>query len=296
MSEVKTSVLELTWQEKAKAYVELLKHRLSSFVALSGAFGYYLAVKEVDWAKLILITIAGFFITAASNIINQIYEKDSDALMKRTRNRPLPSGRLTVREATIYCLLLTVFSLFLFVHFFNFRSAIVAILSVILYGFVYTPLKRSGPIAVFVGAIPGALPPMIGWVAATNQFGWEPGVLFAIQFFWQFPHFWALAWMIDEDYKQAGIQLLPYKGDKGAKTARAIIGYTLFLVPLGWIPYELGITGMTSAIIATIGGLLFLGHAFYLKREISDAAARRLFFVSITYLPILQIVFLLDKA
>ncbi|MBO9638092.1 heme o synthase [Siphonobacter aquaeclarae] len=296
MSEVKTNVWELTWQEKAKAYFELLKHRLSTFVALSGTFGYYLAVDQVEWMHLLLITLAGFGITGAANIINQIYEKDSDLLMKRTRNRPIPSGRLSVTEATVFCLILLAGSLFLFVHFFNFRSAIVALLSVILYGFVYTPLKRSGPIAVFVGAIPGAFPPMIGWVAATNQFGWEPGVLFAIQFFWQFPHFWALAWMIDDDYRQAGIRLLPYNGNKGLKTARAIMLYTVFLVPLGWIPYEMGITGITSAILATLGGVLLLGHTFYLMREISDAAARRLFFVAIAYLPILQIVFLLDKA
>ncbi len=296
MSEIKTSVLDLTWQEKAKAYAELLKHRLSSYVALSGTFGYYLAVKEINWFNLILITIAGFLITGASNIINQIYEKETDYMMKRTRNRPIPSNRLTIKEATIFCLILTVISLFLFVHFFNFRSAIVALLSVVLYGFVYTPLKRSGAIAVFAGAFPGAFPPMIGWVAATNSFGWEPGVLFAIQFFWQFPHFWALAWMIDSDYKQAGIQLLPYNGSKDRKTAKAIIGYTLFLLPLGWIPYELGITGITSAILATIGGLFFLAHGIYLFRVVNDAAARRLFFVSISYLPILQIVFLLDKA
>ncbi|MFT4033643.1 MAG: heme o synthase [Siphonobacter sp.] len=293
---VKTALLDLTWQEKAKAYFELLKHRLSTFVALSGTFGYYLAVQQVDWLKLILITIAGFAITGAANIINQIYEKDIDCLMKRTQNRPIPSGRISVNEATIFCLILTVGSLFLFLFFFNFRSALVAMLSMILYGFVYTPLKKIGPVAVFVGAFPGAFPPMIGWVAATNQFGWEPGVLFAIQFFWQFPHFWALAWMIDEDYKQAGFRLLPNHGNKTSKTAFIILAYSLFLVPLGWIPYELGITGITSAILATLGGVLILVQVLYLMRETSDAAARKLFFVAIAYLPILQIVFLLDKA
>jgi heme o synthase len=165
----------------------------------------------------------------------------------------------------------------------------------ILYGFVYTPLKRKGPIAVLVGAFPGAFPPMIGWVAATNHFGWEPGILFAIQFFWQFPHFWAIAWVLDEDYKKAGFKLLPPRGGKDLNTAIQMMINTLFLLPLGWIPYQMGMTGINSALVAMICGILFLAQTFHLMRKCTDKTALQLMFGSFLYLPIVQIAFLLDK-
>ena len=179
---------------KVKAYYELLKFRLSFLVAFSGAFGYSLAVERIDWERLILISLAGFLITGSANIVNQVKEIELDKLMKRTAGRPLPTGRLSVKEASIYCLILLLLSSYILFFEFNFKAGVIGVLSFILYGFVYTPLKRVGPISVFVGAIPGAFPPMIGWIAATNHFGLEPGILFAIQFFWQFPHFWAIAW------------------------------------------------------------------------------------------------------
>ncbi|GAB2783146.1 heme o synthase [Rhabdobacter roseus] len=281
--------------EKVKALFALLKFRLAFLVAFSGAFGYSLGVKVMDWGHLGLFFVAAIGITGAANIINQVIEKDLDKLMKRTANRPLPSQRLTVDEAIIWAVFLGVMALTLFLVFFNLRAALLSLLSLILYGFVYTPLKRVGPIAVFVGAFPGAFPPMIGWVAATNHFGLEPGILFAIQFFWQFPHFWAIAWVLDDDYKKAGFKLLPSAGGKDIHTTIQIMIYTLFLIPVGWLPYKLGMTGINSAFVATVFGVLFLAQTFHLMRTCTDRTALQLMFGSFIYLPIVQIAFLLDK-
>jgi heme o synthase len=281
-------------QEKAKAYVALLKLKLTLAVVFSGVFGYCLAANYIDWGKVLILVIASIAITGAANIINQIIETESDKLMKRTANRPLPTGRLSAREAATFAFVLFCFSSILFAQVFNIRAAALAILSLLLYGFVYTPLKRKGQIAVYVGALPGAFPPMIGWVAATNHFGWEPGILFAIQFFWQFPHFWAIGWLAFDEYKKAGIQMMPGK-EKNAETAFRIMIYTLFLIPVGWLPYGLGMTGINSAMVAMIGGILFLAQTFHLMRTCTDRAALQMMFGSLLYLPAVQIVYLLDK-
>lgn len=281
--------------DKIRVYLELMKLRLAWLVAFSGAFGYSLAIEKVEWKSLVIFLLAAFSITGAANIINQIVEKDLDKLMKRTQNRPLPSGRISIQEAIWLAVVLFSGASFVFLIEFNLRACALAILSTILYGFVYTPLKRVGPIAVFVGAIPGAFPPMIGWVAATNQFGLEPGILFAIQFFWQFPHFWAIAWVLDEDYKKANFNLLPSKVGKDRSTAVQMMIYTLFLLPVGWLPYELGMTGINSALVAMLFGALFLGQTFHLMRKCSDKTALQLMFGSFIYLPIVQIAYLLDK-
>ncbi|WP_420151320.1 heme o synthase [Spirosoma sp.] len=279
---------------KAKAYIELLKLKLTLAVVFSGVFGYCLAVNQVNWLNVLILTTASICITGAANIINQIIEKDSDKVMKRTAVRPLPTGRVTVHEAAIFAFILFTVSCFLYVEFFNIRAAALAVLSLLLYGFVYTPLKRKGQIAVFVGALPGAFPPMIGWVAATNQFGWAPGILFAIQFFWQFPHFWAIGWLAFEEYKKAGIQMMPGNG-KTTETACRIMIYTLFLIPVGWLPFLLGVTGINSAFVAMIGGILFLAQTFHLMKTCTDRAALQMMFGSLLYLPTVQIVYLLDK-
>jgi len=280
---------------KAKALFELLKFRLASLIAFSGAMGYCLGANQVIWPKLWLFVLASIGITGSANIINQILEKDLDNMMKRTRMRPLPSGRVSVDQAVVWAIFLGIGSLFIFITVFNLSTGLISLLSLVLYGFVYTPLKRVGPIAVFVGAFPGAFPPMIGWVAATNHFGLEPGILFAIQFFWQFPHFWAIAWVLDEDYKRAGFKLLPANGLKDSDTTLQIMIYTLFLLPIGWLPYQLGMTGINSAFIATLFGVLFLAQTFHLMRRCTDQTARQLMFGSFIYLPIVQIAFLLDK-
>ncbi len=281
--------------ESVKILFELLKFRLASLIAFSGAMGYCLGVNEVSYLKLVYFVVASIGITGAANIINQILEKDLDKLMKRTAGRPLPSERITIEQAIVWAVIIGVGSLIIFALVFNISTALISLLSLVLYGFVYTPLKRVGPIAVFVGAIPGAFPPMIGWVAATNQFGLEPGILFAIQFFWQFPHFWAIAWVLDDDYKRAGFKLLPANGLKDADTTLQIMIYTLFLLPVGWLPYKLGMTGINSAFIATVFGVLFLAQTFHLMRKCTDKTARQLMFGSFIYLPIVQIAFLLDK-
>jgi protoheme IX farnesyltransferase len=295
MTSAEQSIGNIKVGEKAKALFELLKFRLASLIAFSGAMGYCLGAHEVSWPKLWLFVLASIGITGSANIINQILEKDLDSLMKRTRNRPLPSGRVTVEQAIVWVIFLGVGSLFIFATVFNLATALISLLSLVMYGFVYTPLKRVGPIAVFVGAFPGAFPPMIGWVAATNHFGLEPGILFAIQFFWQFPHFWAIAWVLDEDYSRAGFKLLPANGLKDTDTTLQIMIYTLFLLPIGWLPYYLGMTGINSAFVATVFGVLFLAQTFHLMRRCNDQTARQLMFGSFVYLPIVQIAFLLDK-
>ncbi len=290
------AAMKLDFKSKLKAVFELFKFRLSALVAFSGAFGYYLGIQtSLNSNHLILFTLAAFCLTAASVTVNQIIERDLDAIMTRTMARPIPTHRISIKEASVIAAVLAMVAIGILALYFNMRSALLAALSFVLYSFVYTPLKRVGPIAVFVGAIPGAFPPMIGWLAATGNFGLEPGILFAIQFFWQFPHFWALAWVGDDDYRKAGFKMLPNNGKKDLQTAVTIMIYTLFLVPLGFVPYLLGMTGFTSAIVAVTCGILFLCQTFYLMKTIDRKAALLLMFGSFIYLPVVQIAFLLDK-
>ena len=280
---------------KVRAYWELLKFRLSFLVAFSCGFGYVLASPQVNWVTLAMLFLGGFLLSGSSVIINQIIEKDLDSLMTRTMNRPLPTYRVSVNEATsvaIFCLFAGVTILMLYT---NVLTTILSIVSMILYGFVYTPLKRVGPIAVFVGAIPGALPPLLGWVAATGSISHEALIIFGIQFIWQFPHFWAIAWVSDDDYKKAGFKLLPSGGKKDLNTAVQIMIYTMFLIPLGLLPATFGITGLNSAIVVTVCGVLFFAQTFSLMRSGDRRSALKIMFGSFLYLPIVQIAYLLDK-
>ncbi len=281
--------------EKAKAYWQLLKFRLSFLVAFSCAFGFVLAAPVVDYWTLLMVFIGGFLLSGSSIAINQIIEKDLDKLMTRTMNRPLPTGKLTITEAFGFSMVCFIGSMALLITFTNPLTVILSLVSMILYSFVYTPLKRVGSIAVFVGAIPGALPPLLGWVAATGAITHEALIIFGIQFIWQFPHFWAIAWVADEDYKKAGFKLLPYGGKKDLNTAIQIMIYTLFLLPLGLLPAKFGITGINSAIIATVCGVLFLAQTFSLLKTGSRQSALRIMFGSFLYLPIVQIAYLWDK-
>lgn len=282
--------------EKIKAYFKLLKFRLASLVVFSGGMGYMLGAKtEIVWSEMGLFALGGLLVTGSSNTLNQIIEKDLDKLMTRTMNRPLPTGALSVSEALFFSMITGAAGVFIFAHYFNISSALLSLASLLLYAFAYTPLKTRNPIAVLVGAIPGALPPMIGWVAVTNQFGLEPGILFAIQFIWQFPHFWAIAWVLDDDYKKAGIKLLPSAGGRDINTAFKIMIYTLLLIPLGFMPWMLGMTGIESALIALVCGILFLAQTFYLMKDCSRKAALQIMFGSFFYLPIVQIAYVLNK-
>lgn len=280
---------------KLKAYFKLTKFRLSITVVFSGLFGYMLGSASINWVGVLLFGIAAFLTTATANIINQIYEKDLDTLMDRTKDRPLATGLLSVKEAVVFAVFCFAIASVILLFSFNVKAFMLAWLSTILYGFVYTPMKRIGPIAVAVGALPGAFPPMIGWVAATGHFGLEPGILFAIQFFWQFPHFWAIAWVLDDDYKKAGFKLLPSSGGRNINSAISIMIYTLFLLPICWLPYYLEMSGITSAFVATVFGVLFLAQTFHLMRKVDKKAALQLMFGSFIFLPVVQIAYLLDK-
>ncbi|MBT1697505.1 heme o synthase [Fulvivirgaceae bacterium PWU4] len=280
---------------KAKAYFELLKFRLSFLVSFSCAFGYVLASAEVNWFALAMLFIGGFLISGASAVINQILEKDLDKLMSRTMGRPLPTGRISVQEAIAFCVVCATAGVLILLAYTNVLTTTLSVVSMILYGFVYTPLKRVGPIAVFIGAFPGALPPLLGWTAATGVISHEALIIFGIQFIWQFPHFWAIAWVADDDYKKAGFKLLPSSGQKDLNTAIQIMIYTLCLIPLGLLPATFGITGINSAIIATVCGVIFFAMTFSLMKSGDRKSALKIMFGSFLYLPIVQIAYLLDK-
>jgi heme o synthase len=280
---------------KARAYWELLKFRLSFLVAFSCGFGYVLASPEVNWITLAMLFLGGFLLSGSSVIINQIIEKDLDRLMVRTMNRPLPTYRVSVNEASAVALVCLMAGVLILMLYTNVLTTTLSVVSMILYGFVYTPLKRVGPIAVFIGAIPGALPPLLGWVAATGGISHEALIIFGIQFIWQFPHFWAIAWVSDDDYKKAGFKLLPSGGQKDLHTAIQIMIYTMFLIPLGLLPATFGITGLNSAIVVTVCGVLFFAQTFSLMRSGDRKSALKIMFGSFLYLPIVQIAYLLDK-
>ncbi|MBX2898627.1 MAG: heme o synthase [Cyclobacteriaceae bacterium] len=281
---------------KLGALVELLKVRLSMLVAFSCAFGYGLATRgNLNWEVLLMLTLGGFLLSGASVGINQILEKDLDALMTRTQKRPLPTARLSVSEATIFILLCMLASLVILWMYTNPLTVVLSIVSMLLYSFAYTPLKQVGPIAVFVGAIPGALPPLLGWIAATGTITYEAIIIFGIQFIWQFPHFWAIAWVADDDYKKAGFKLLPSGGGKDLNTAIQIMIYTMFLIPLGLLPATFGITGIYSAVVATLCGAAFFAQTFSLMKTGSRQSALRIMFGSFIYLPVVQIAYLMDK-
>ncbi len=282
---------------KAKAVLDLTKARLNLSVVYSALAGYLLGAPKIDWLAVLLLSFGGFLVVGSANGFNQVIEKDRDALMDRTKNRPLPSGRLSVLEALIASTIMGVLGLAL-LYFINPLTVGFGAFALFMYVLVYTPLKAKGPIAVFVGAIPGAIPALLGWVAATNDFDIEPGTLFAIQFLWQFSHFWAIAWIADDDYKKANYILLP-SGGRDTKSAMQILLYTFFIIPVSMLP-AFGLTG--SLVFSPIAGILcfglglgFLYYAWrlFISREIKDA--RKLMFYSIIYLPLIQLLLVMDK-
>lgn len=291
------TVTSYSWTLIFSDFKEITKARLALSVVFSSIAGYFLGAYEIEWSSVALLAIGGYCMVGASNAYNQVIEKDLDALMSRTRNRPVPSGRMTPRTALTIAVAMTVLGVII-LYFLNPKTAMFGAISIFLYTSVYTPLKTVTPLAVFVGAIPGAIPFMLGWVAATNDFGIEPGTLFMIQFFWQFPHFWALAWMLDDDYKKAGFRLLPTgKKDKG--TVVQVIMYTVWMIIISVIPY-FGITGrlqlsLTGAIIILLMGLAMLGFAFRLFEKRDHTSARKLMLASVSYISLMQLVYVADK-
>ena len=278
-----------------KLFFELIKFRLSFLVTFSSVFGFLLSSNYINYFSLFILIISGFFITGSSIINNQIIEKDSDKLMNRTKNRPLPTNKISSRNALFISLALCITGLILMVLFLNKLTALLSFFSLIIYTFLYTPLKKVGPIAVFVGAIPGALPPLIGWVASTNDISLEALIIFSIQFIWQFPHFWAIAWVSDDDYKRAGFKLLPNNGKKNLSTAVNIMTYTMFLIPLGLLPTIFGITGLVSGVVAVVCAILFLIQTLRLIKDYSKTSALRIMFGSFIYLPVVQLTYIFDK-
>ena len=278
-----------------KIIFELTKFRLSLLVSFSAIVGFILASDNFNFIDLFVLGLSGYLITASSVINNQILEKDLDKKMDRTKKRPLPTNRISYKNSIIISVLFMLSGLLFMFLYFNVTAAILGLMSLLLYTFAYTPLKRVGPIAVFIGAIPGALPPLIGWVAFTGNISIEAIIIFSIQFIWQFPHFWAIAWIYHDDYKKVGFKLLPGKGEKNFNTALNIMTYTLFLIPLGLLPTIFGITGIISGAIAVFCAILFLAQTFKLFKDYSRSSALRIMFGSFIYLPIVQISFILDK-
>ncbi|MEO0581956.1 MAG: heme o synthase [Bacteroidota bacterium] len=275
------------------AYSQLTKFKLSTLVALSGMHGYLMAAgSDFDWFLLCMVGLGAMLVTGASNILNQIFEKEYDKLMARTANRPLPSGKMTTAQGVWLALLLGIGGVYIMGHFFNLPAALFSIIALLSYAFVYTPMKRISPIAVFVGAIPGALPPLIGWVAETGTLGDGAIILFIFQFFWQFPHFWAIAWQMDEDYQKAGFKMLPTAAGRTKFSALLILIYTLALVPLSFFAVKAEMVGWWGFGGLALCGILFAIPAFALYRSMEKKRARQVMFASFFYLPLIQVVFL----
>ncbi len=287
----------VSWRAIFADFKEITKARLAVSVVFSSIAGYLLAPGQISAISLLLLAVGGYCMVGASNAFNQVIEKDLDALMDRTKNRPIPSGRMSVNRAMSIAITLTILGVIL-LYILNPKTAMFGAISTFLYTSVYTPLKTKTPLAVFVGALPGAIPFMLGWVAATNEFGIEPGSLFMIQFFWQFPHFWALGWMLDEDYKKGGFKMLP-TGKKDRGTALQIIMYTFWMLIISIIPV-FGITGslqlsIPAAIIIFFMGLVMLFFAFRLYEKKDNATAKKLMLASVSYITIMQVVYVIDK-
>ena len=276
-----------------KIYLVFTKFRLSFLVILSALSGYLFAGGK-DWLEITYLMLGGTLVTAASNGANQIWEKDIDKLMKRTANRPLPMAWISVKEALLICIFSLLLGTYL-LYLINLKSALLGLGAFVLYVFAYTPLKQITPWAVFVGAIPGAVPPLLGAIAATDKFGLLPGILFFVQFTWQFPHFWAIAWVLHEDYQKAGFFLLPSSSGKSRNSAFQIASYSLALIPFSLAPWLLGWTGSLSLIVASVLGAAFFVFAYRLFISCEDKDARKLMFASFLYLPLIQFTYVIDK-
>jgi|TARA_B100001559_G_scaffold69958_1_gene57024 protoheme IX farnesyltransferase len=290
------------------AFAEHFKSRLNDFKAitkmglsLSVVFscisGYLLAAENIDISIILLLALGGYCMVGASNVFNQIIERELDGLMQRTKSRPIPMKKISIVNSFIIAVLLTLAGLTI-LYSINERTAMFAAVSIFIYTSVYTPLKQITPLSVFAGAIPGAIPFMLGWVACTGEFGIEPGVLFMIQFFWQFPHFWSIAWFLDDDYKKAGFKMLP-TGEKDKGTAVQIIAYIIWTILICIAPAIFNTGRLTisnyAAVLIVIIGMIFLYYGFRLFKNQSSKEARKLMLVSILFLTSIQLIYVIDK-
>jgi protoheme IX farnesyltransferase len=282
---------------KVRDYSQLIKPSLSIMVVFSSVISYLLAPKvvEYDWKMIVMLFVAGLLVTGSANAINQVVEKDTDAMMKRTAKRPVASGRMTAAEGWAFAIITGVIGVFMLGNFFNWLSAGIALFSLFLYAFIYTPLKKVSSISVLVGAVPGALPCLIGWAAGNDALSTGGWVLFLLQFMWQFPHFWAIAWIAHKDYAKAGFKLLPSELGPTKYTAIQTVIYSLLLIPVGPIPYFIGMSGTISLAIVAIANVFMVWRCVQLYRNMDVPSARRVMFSSYIYLPIVLLALLADK-
>jgi heme o synthase len=291
---------KLSLKQKILDYKLLIKFTLSFTVVFSCVVAYLLHPAVVfEWKPVLLLFLGGMLVTGSANAINQVAEKDTDALMKRTANRPVAAGRMSVNEASFFAAAAGMLGVIIMWYYFNWESALLSAFSLFLYAFVYTPLKKVNSVAVLIGAIPGALPCLIGWVAGFSGEGkndWTGGwIIFAIQFVWQFPHFWAIAWIAHKDYEGAGFKLLPSKEGKTRYSASQAVIYSLLMIPVGLLPYFLHISGQISLYIVLLANLLMVLQSYRLYVDMNTAAARRVMFSSYIYLPVVLLALLFDK-
>jgi protoheme IX farnesyltransferase len=281
---------------KLQDYKLLIKFNLSFMVVFSAVISYLLAPKVTvyDLNAILLLFAGGMLVTGSANAINQVVEKDTDAMMKRTANRPIAAGRMSVSEGWAFAIISGIAGVWMLWHF-NFLTAALATFSLFIYAFVYTPLKKVSSISVLVGAVPGALPCLIGWAAGNDDLSAGGWILFALQFFWQFPHFWAIAWIAHKDYSNAGFKMLPSNQGPTKYSAIQSVIYSLLLLPVGVLPYFFGMSGMLSLVIVLIANLLMVGQCVRLYTSMTVQAARRVMFSSYIYLPVVLLALLIDK-
>ena len=274
-----------------------MKFTLSFTVVFTCVICYMLAPKVMtyDWPMILLLTFAGLCITGSANAINQAVEKDTDAQMKRTANRPVASGRMSQQTAYTFATITGILGVAIMWKYFNFSSALLSAFSLFLYAFIYTPLKKINSIAVLVGAFPGALPCLIGWVAGNDDFAYAGLALFLIQFIWQFPHFWAIAWVTHADYSRVGFKLLPAKEGPTRFTALQCIMYAVLMIPIGLLPYYLNLTGQISMWVLLVANIFMVVQCVRLYQNMGVPAARRVMFSSYIYLPVVYLALLADK-
>ncbi len=287
---------------RARDYNQLLKPNLSGMVVFSSVIGYLMAPNVhfawndmVLWRQIITLFLGGMLVTGGANTINQILEHESDSLMNRTRTRPLPDGRMSRSEAWVFAAVTGIGGALLLAYFFNPLAGGLSFLSLLLYAFAYTPMKKVHPVAVLIGAIPGALPPLIGWVAATGNLTLGGWILFSLQFFWQFPHFWAIAWVAFDDYSRAGIRMLPTREKETRFTGIQCMLYSLVLIPMAMVPHAIGLTGNIGMWVCVLCGMMYFAASvlFYVHND--HKSARRVMFASFIYLPTILLALVIDK-
>jgi len=288
---------------KIRDFIQLMKPSLSIMVVFSSIISYLLAPKvvEYDWLMILLLFAGGMLVTGSANAINQVVERETDAKMKRTASRPIASGRLTPLEGWIFAILSGAMGVWMLGNWFNWSAALLAAFSLFLYAFIYTPLKKVNSIAVLMGAVPGALPCLIGWVAGQDEFSYGGWILFAFQFLWQFPHFWAIAWVAHQDYTAVGFRLLPSREGPTPFTAMQTITYSLLLVPVTLLPFFTGLStphslqGLIAIGVVILANVFMIGRCISLYRTMEVKAARRVMFGSYIYLPLILLALLLSK-